>query len=776
MSRTVCANKGWKFHLGEAEDAFYKGLDDSAWQDVTLPHDWSVALPFSRDCSSGTGYLPGGVGWYRRRFQLPDEAGGKEVRVTFNGAYKHARIWINGNYLGMRAYGYSSFSYDITEFLVPGDNVLALRTQHTDLADSRWFTGAGVYRDVFFTITDPLHFVEDGVFVSTRSVREGRAELSVRWELSMPGDVSFTLIDPDGREASRASGAGRAGEAVLSVEHPMLWSPEGPRLYTLTAQALEEGRVKDGITVETGIRTFRFDPDEGFFLNGGNMKLKGVCVHHDAGALGAAVPGNVWRRRLLKLREAGCNALRTSHNPPDPVLLSLCDRMGLLVMDEAFDEWEGCKNKWWQGHNVYPPKHFGYADDFPQWHRLDLTAMVRRDRNHPCIILWSIGNEIDYPNDPYVHPSFALMTGNNDANKPAAERMYDSNKPDARRLTAIARELAGIVRGEDTTRPVTAALAFPELSTLTGYAQALDVVGYNYKEQLYADDHRRFPGMVICGSENSTRAEAWLPVKHLPYICGQFLWTGIDYLGEARGWPIRVSPAGLLDTAGFEKPLWALRQALWTQLKTVRLAVSQDGEGHRERFGWSGSPGDIKHVSCYTNAARAELFLNGRPLGVCSIGEDCAARWTLPYEAGTLRAHAFWPDGTEAEDALASAGGQLRLRLEPFEKDTPADGMSLVQVEASLEDEKGSLASDQDEMVTWQVSNGQIMGIENGDIADLTPYASLSRKTWHGRMIVYVRAGSQPGGMTLRADRMGDTSEIVITLTAESKAEHGYTH
>lgn len=770
MNRTVNANKGWKFHLGEVEQGFYKGLDDSAWQEVTLPHDWSVTLPFSRDCSSGTGYLPGGVGWYRKRFTLPEEASGKTVRVTFNGVYKHARVWINGNYLGMRAYGYSSFSHDITEFLVPGGNVLAVRAEHTDLADSRWFTGAGIYRDVYLTITDPLHFTEDGVFVSTKSAADEHAEISVSWRLSLPGEVSFSLLDPAGKEAARAGSTGREGELVLPVARPLLWSPESPSLYTLVCQAAEDGKVRDTLRVETGIRTFRFDPDEGFFLNGVNRKIKGICVHHDAGALGAAVPENVWRRRLEKLKAAGCDALRASHNPPDPRLLDLCDRMGLMMIDEAFDEWEGCKNKWWQGHNVYPPKLFGYSDDFPQWYRLDLAAMVRRDRNHPCVILWSIGNEIDYPNDPYVHPLFDTMTGNNDANKPAAERRYDPNKPNASRLTTLARELAAIVKREDTTRPVTAALAFPELSNRTGFAQALDVVGYNYKEHLYEDDHRAYPGMVILGSENSTRTEAWLPVKRLPYISAQFLWTGIDFLGEARGWPIRVSPAGILDIAGFEKPLWAQRKALWASEKTVRLAAGEDGQIWHERFSWDGKPGELKHVSCYTNATYAELFLNGHSLGRKDVGEDCAARWTLPYEEGSLKGVARWEDSSVLEDQLASAVGKEKMHLATVEERAIADGCSLVQVELSLKDEAGQLLCSRDEEIAFAVENGQILGIENGAIDDLTPYSSPARKTHQGRLIVYLRAGTVPGEMRLIAFRAGETARVSIPL--EEEAEH----
>jgi beta-galactosidase/beta-glucuronidase len=297
--------------------------------------------------------------------------------------------------------------------------------------------------------------------------------------------VRFTAYDAAGQMRGRAEANGESGEIMMAVDEPELWSPNAPVLYTLKCEH-ESG---DTEIIHFGIRTFAFDPDNGFFLNGVNMKLKGVCIHHDAGALGAAVHKNVWARRFAKLREAGVNAIRFSHNPPDPQVLDLCDAMGFLAIDEAFDEWEGCKNKWWQGHNVYPPKRFGYSDAFPMWHEADLTAMVKRDRNHPSIILWSIGNEIDYPNDPYAHPLFDSMTGNNDANKPEAERIYDPNRPNAERLVTVSGRLSAIVKRHDCTRPVTAALAFPELSNKTGFADTLEVVGYNYKEQLYEADH-----------------------------------------------------------------------------------------------------------------------------------------------------------------------------------------------------------------------------------------------------------------------------------------------
>lgn len=650
MNRTTRLNTGWQFHLGEVESAWYKGYDEQAeaenpWRPVSLPHDWSIEHPFDESHSSGTGYVCGGIGWYRLRFKLPEDIESKAVWITFGGVYKNSRVWCNSNYLGMRPSGYASFSYDISQFAVPGSNVIAVRVEHTDLADSRWFTGSGIYRDVTLTVTDPVHFVQDGVFVSTVSANADEALLRIEWQLSAPSDVSFAL------GGQTVTGSGQCGEVLLHVDHPRLWSPEDPALYVLRCHA-----GSDRIEIPVGIRTIRFDADTGFYLNDVNMKLKGVCLHHDAGALGAAVPKCVWRRRLEKLKAAGCNAIRTAHNPPDTHLLDLCDEMGFLVMDEAFDEWEGCKNKWWQGHNVYPPKHFGYADAFPDWHERDLAAMVRRDRNHPCVILWSIGNEIDYPNDPYCHPLFQTMTGNNDANKPAQERIYNPDKPNARRLAVLAKELSAIVKQHDTTRPVTAALAYPELSNLIGYADALDVAGYNYKEHLYQADRAKYPGRVIYGSENGHDEEQWLAVRDNPDICGQFLWTGIDYLGEAGGWPVRLSAAGLLTTAGFEKEAYYKRRALWT--------------------------------------------------------------------------------GGTAQPAVIEPG--LHLHVIPGE---------IVQVEVCL-----GAPEDLDLSFSLEGS-GEIIGIDSGRPDDLTPYRSLTRASYNGRAIVYVRPGE--GNATLRVTGPG---------------------
>ena len=761
MRKSICLNEGWRFHLGDAADAYYMGFDDRGWRQVTVPHDWAVEHPFDPCWASGTGYLPGGVGWYRGHFCLDGEDAARRVRVTFEGVYKRARVWINSNYLGQHAYGYTGFSFDIGEFVRPGENVIAVRVDHSEVADSRWYTGSGIDRPVKLTVTDPVCFQEHGVFAVTEADDGEEALIRIRYETEGAEAVRFALLDAEGQTAAEGKAEGAKGCLRLQAVSPRRWSPADPFLYTLRGEAEKNGTVCDRLEIPFGVRTAVFDADKGFFLNGENMKLKGVCVHHDAGCLGAAVPESVWRIRLEKLKVMGCNALRTAHNPPDPDLLDLCDRLGFLVMDEAFDEWEGIKNKWWQGHNVYPPKHFGYAEDFPQWHEQDLRAMVERDRNHPCVILWSIGNEIDYPNDPYVTPLFKEVLGNNDANKPLAERLYDNRKPDAGRLAKVAAELTAQVHVLDDSRPVTSALSFPELSNRTGYADALDLAGYNYREQFYEEDHKAYPGRVILGSENSHDPAAWRAVTEHEFMAGQFLWTGVDFLGECPGWPKRISQAGALDLRGKEKPLYAQRLALWTKDPVIRIAVGPGEEEHDsgawgECFRWQGVPGEKKRVSCYTNGGAAELFLNGKSLGKKTLKEEDGGRavWGIPYEEGILEAR------TEgASDLLATPGKACSLK---WIRNASQPGEDVIQLEAVLLDKDGRPA--QDEVIRCQVlGDVEILGMENGLPDDLTPYSEHFRTTGEGTLTVYLRKGKSEGKALVYA-RTDSGLEAELTL------------
>lgn len=705
--KQIVLRENWKFHLEEEMEeehsrdfhtgspgregylrsavagAWYKGFDDSGWRSVTVPHDWSVEQPFSKRYSSGTGYLAGGIGWYRVHFRLPESYRGKSLRVVFDGIYKNSQVWCNSYYLGQRPYGYSTFSYDITHAAAFGDeeNVLSVKVVHTDLADSRWFTGSGITRKVRLVIEEPAHPAEYGVSFRAEQVepdetdperRFGRARIVVRHRTDVAEGLSgmydfvrirTALIDAEGEAVlTMEDVTGTGGECTLSgtLEQARLWSPEHPYLYTLRTWYRAEGvrPAEEELSEEAfyladetrvGIRGIAFDPDRGFFLNGAETKLKGVCVHHDGGALGAAMEPEVWQRRLEALRECGCNAIRCSHNPHMPELYDLCDRMGFLVMDEAFDEWENAKNKWSTGHNVYPPVHEGYFEAFPAWHKADLRAMVRRDRNHPSVILWSIGNEIDYPNDPYCHPSFASMTGNNDAHKPAAERQYDPGKPNAMRLVSIADKLERIVREEDDTRPVTLAAAFPELSAETGLFRGLDVVGYNYKEHLYGKDHGRFPEKPFLGSENGHGYGAWLAVRDCPYISGQFLWTGIDYLGEARGWPVHGSPAGILTCAGDRKPEFYRRKSFWQKDPVLAIATRRASEGGEDwlpmESHWNYEPGEEILVKVYSNLPKVRLVLEA---------------WEPGGQGGTAGLPVSGAEGTEAGESHAEAAGAVQ--------------------------------------------------------------------------------------------------------------------
>lgn len=771
-SKTISLNQGCKFFLGDCEDAWYRGYDDKEWQDVMLPHDWSVMLPFSKEYSSGTGYLAGGIGWYRIPFELSKEYQGKNISVVFDGIYKNSQVWCNSYYLGKRPNGYTTFSYDISSFVdFEHENIITVKVSHTDIADSRWFTGSGMTRKAMLLIQEPVHPKEDGIIFRTECLSNEHTEIEIEEQIVNGTDqtvrvkVDAELWDTENEcvlNISDSIEVDKENSATLtlrnSMENPKLWSPQYPVLYTLrTYYSVNGGQRYQVEEKKVGIRSFNFTPEEGFFINGQPMKIKGVCVHHDAGCLGAAVTAEIWQRRLETLKQCGCNAIRCSHNPHMPELYDLCDVMGFLVMDEAFDEWENAKNKWSVGHNVYPPKHQGYFEDFPQWHEADLRAMVRRDRNHPSVILWSIGNEIDYPNDPYCHPMFQSMTGNNDANKPGAERLYDYQKPNTKRLVTLAKHLSEIVKQEDKTRPVTMALAFPELSAKLGMLESLDVVGYNYKEFLYEEDHQYYPDKPFLGSENSHSYDAWCAVKDNQYISGQFLWTGIDYLGEAHGWPIHGSAAGLLDCAGFEKSRFYRRKALWLTEPVLKLATRSKEENDRDEEwlpcipSWNYVTGEKVVVMCYSNLPMVRILLNGKEVAKAKkYNSDGAYRFEIPFEEGILLAEGFDEDGIlKQTDSLVTTGTADRLKVDLWSASDASGGDFseasgkkgyIYQLMIGLCDASGNMVTSEDYPIHVSVEGpGVLQGIENGDLSDNTPYSMPWRRSFHGRAIAYVR-------------------------------------
>jgi hypothetical protein len=774
----------WKFSLDSElhQEAWQTGYDDSGWPNVVVPHDWAVSFPFSQTHSSGTGYLPGGTGWYRTVFTLSEGEKARKVWVNFDGVYKNSKVWCNGYYLGFRPSGYSGFRYDISHCVRPGDNSIAVRVSHENIADSRWYTGSGIYRKAYIEVCGFPYIERDSL--TAVSEYEGGAALVrvsgsiVRGCREEEVFVKATLGDGE-LYTPETRVEGSKFETSFNIPNPRLWSPESPALYTLNVELKNESKTcfSPG-PLKIGIRSVRFDPGKGFFLNheAKARKIRGVCVHHDAGCLGAAVWPDVWRRRLEKLKAAGCNALRMSHNPHMPELYDLCDEMGFFVMDEAFDEWEGCKNKWRCGHNVYPPVHQGYSEDFPQWHERDLADMVIRDRNHPSVIFWSIGNEIDYPNDPYVHPLFTEMTGNNDSNKPKAEMRYDPGKPNMERLGSIAARLAAIVRKHDTSRPVLTAAAFPELSSQLGFFDSMDMIGYNYKEHLYDKDHERFPSLPILGSENGHSLEAWKAVTKNEYISGQFLWTGIDYMGEAKGWPVRGSCAGLLDLAGNEKTAWFRRRVLWSGKPVLYLASCLDTGAGEVQPGdllrsWDYLPKSMVRIVCYTNLSKAELFCNKKRLGMGTRDPNREyIRWTIPFERGVLEVSGLTESG-EIRDSLESTLPAVRLKLRRWEAQGAGEGRRagkyrIAQIEGELLDEKDRLCTSGNLMVYVSLDGpGRLLGIENGDLSDCAEYNIPRRRTYRGRIIIYVLIPAGPKGETILSVSSEGLPPVLLTLT-----------
>ena len=789
----------WRFSKQEEKEAWKKDFDDSTWEKVTIPHDWGVSYPFEKHFSSGTGYLPGGIGWYRTKQSLQElgDLTNKVVKIHFEGVYKNARVWINGYHMGMRPSGYASFYYDLTEILTYNSDdslLISVRVEHTDLADSRWYNGNGITRPVSLEIHDSIYIDEYGTSFSTPCVTDQQAELVIEHRLvnTLKQDRVVTIeqmleslqtekVRNISQEIQLNAGERRTVTLKAKIEKPELWSPEVPNLYQLrTKLSYQEESLKENESVYNeyvGIRSFQFDVNEGFSLNGQQLKIKGVCLHEDAGSFGTAVPMEVWVRRLIKLKEMGANAIRMAHNPHSFALYRLCDTMGFLVFDEAFDEWENSKNKWWQGHNVYPPKLEGAAEHFPTWYEKDLENMILRNRNHPSIIAWSIGNEIDYPNDPYASPLFAEMTGNNDNSKPEAERIYNPHRPDMRRLRTIAEKLVRLSKTLDPTRPVTLAAAFPELSTKIGLIDHLDVVGYNYKEHLYEEDHRKFPDKPFIGSENSHGFKEWQTANTLPYIAGQFLWTGIDYLGEAHGWPIHGSGAGLLTLAGIEKPSYYKRKSWWSQEPTVYLTTIPY-EKNKRRAEWEPTyrkwsyPAEQEiEVRCYTNAKEIRLKVGN--LEVPNVRYDDTFGYyvaRINYQPKTLSVEAVFEETIlhdeirpeAAPTALVAMNYEIPQRWR--EKLAATDltlNKNLHQIECQVLDyAENPIAAEV--MVYLEVENGTLLGLENGDLADTTAYTESFRRTMQGKLLCFVAgARKKETVVTLRSPGLPDTRLIL---------------
>ncbi|MEI8113290.1 MAG: sugar-binding domain-containing protein [Bacteroidia bacterium] len=760
-------NTNWRFNLSDLKEASSADFDDSKWNVIDLPHDWSVKGTLSPDKASCTGYLPGGIGWYRKSFTVPDSEKGNKVFIYFEGVYNHSEVFINGTSVGKRPNGYISLMYDLTPYIKFGqENVLSVRVDHSLERDSRWYSGSGIYRDVYLVYAQPVHLDLWGVYFKATTITAKKADVAVattvnnEFTLSAEVLVSHEITDPvsgkvvaSGSQKLKLQAKTKATITQnISISNPKRWSLEQPNLYTLKTIVKQNGVVIDQNEQQIGIRTLTFDPDKGFALNDVLTKVKGVCIHHDAGVLGSAVPREVWKRRLITLKEMGCNAIRMSHNPQAPDVYELCDEIGILVMDEAFDEWEFPKRKWIAGWNIGEPGFEGAASYFNEWSDKDLADMVLRDRNHASIIMWSIGNEVDYPNDPYSHP---ILDGTK-INQPM-HGGYKPDSPKAERLGGIAKRLTTIVRGLDTSRPVTAALAGVVMSNETEYPFLLDVTGYNYTEDRYAEDHAKYPKRVIYGSENGHSMESWKAVRDNDYIFGQFLWTGIDYLGESGEWPSRGFYSGFLDFGGFLKPRGHFRQALW-DTKPVTYIGTYPVPSHKNYLStdawpiWNYDADQMIRVVCYTNAPQSRLMLNGNAVGeVKKLNDQTGViYWDIPFQAGKLEVVGMDKGGKQTCNYLLETSARPFAITAKADLSTVKRERGIAQVVVQVVDEKGiPVILSEDEVTCTIEGPGKLLGLEASNNSDMGSYSDNVQRVYHGRLIAYIQSTGSTGKINL---------------------------
>ena len=753
----------WRFKL--QDDAVIK-LDANVekWRKVTLPHDWSVEGKYSYTFASATGYLPGGMGWYAKSFTVPQESKGKKVFIYFEGVYNRSKVYLNGHLLGERPNGYVSFMYDLTPYLKYGDEVNDLRVQvdHTKYNDSRWYTGSGIYRDVYLVTADPTHVDLWGTYCITENVTSKKADFVVQTtlrneqdkkvkaqvELTLSEKATGKLVAQSKKSIGLVANDSVVVKQVMKVKSPKMWSIKNPQLYTLRTTLYVDGKPTETNEISTGVRTLRYDPNEGFFLNGENTKLKGVCIHHDAGCLGAAVPREVWKRRLERLQDMGCNAIRMSHNPQAPDVYELCDEMGFVVMDEAFDEWEYPKRKWVEGWNVGKPGYDGSADFFNEWCERDLRDMILRDRNHPSIIMWSIGNEVDYPNDPYSHP--VLETGT--INQPV-HGGYSKDAPKAERLSEISAKLAKVVKTYDLSRPVTAALAGVIMSNHTDYPFNVDICGYNYTENRYELDHKIYPNRVIYGSETGRGIKEWKAVRDSKYIFAQFIWTGLDYLGESGRYPSRGLNTGMIDFAGFLKPEGYIRKVMWSEEPVAYVGTTippRGGRGYQRgaKPMWNYRDGmEIAAVASF-NTPYARLVLNGKVVGEERPynSDTYMTSWVIPYEKGTLTVEGLNEEREVVTEYTLKTTGRPDSIAAQVDNDEISCNRGVAQIEIQIVDENGLpvfLADNKIQCMTFGPI--RLLGLESGSNSDMTDNKARSKRVHNGRLVAYVQATGEPG-------------------------------
>lgn len=801
--RAVSFNDGWKFHLGDAPEMSAPGYNDSGWRSLSLPHDWAIEGDFSIDNPSGTGggALPGGIGWYRKSFSLSPEHTGKEIFIDFDGAYMNSTVFINGHELGTRPYGYASFSYDLTPYLkTDGENIIAVRVDNAEQPNSRWYSGCGIYRNVWLRTLNDIHIPLWGQQI-TADVTDSLARISVITDVvsksSKPANISVytALIDASGKMIGKTAAVTRKLDkkhpdvkitSDLSLTDPHLWSTDDPYLYTLATYVSDAktGQLLDTYMQTTGFRYFNFDAKTGFSLNGKPMKINGVCMHHDLGALGAAVNTRGIERQLEILKEMGVNAYRASHNPPAPEVLDLCDRMGILVMDETFDMWRKKKTS------------HDYSRYFPDWHEKDLTDLIVRDRNHPSVIMYSIGNEVLEQWSSAKADTLTIEQANLILNFGHGKENLAKEGENLSVNSLLTRKLAGMVKELDPSRPVTAGCNEPDPGNHLFRSGALDIIGYNYHDSYFDSVPDWFPGKPFIISESvsglMTRGYYRMPSDsiyiwpkrwdiefrdstfscssydncHVPwgnthegtlnhvdtkvFISGQFIWTGFDYLGEPTpfGWPARSSYFGIVDLAGIPKDIYYMYQSQWRPDKTVLHLFPH----------WNWEPGqEIDMWAYYNNADEVELFINGESQGVRKPepGKYHAA-WRVVYTPGTVKAVSRKDGRMVATKEIRTTGEPYRIRLTPDRSSIKADGKDLSYLLVEVLDKDGNLCPWAENQVTFTVSgSGFNAGVDNGSPISLERFKDDKRKAFYGKAMLIVQNDGTEGPVTVTATSPG---------------------
>lgn len=781
-SRGIDFNSDWQFQLGDT-------INEADWRNINLPHDWAIEGQFSIDnpAGPGGGALPGGVGWYKKTFGLSDDLKGKRVYIDFDGAYMNASVYINGKKLGTRPYGYVSFSYDVTDYLVgDGENVVTVKVDNAEQPNSRWYSGCGIYRNVWLRTVNATHIAKDGTYITSDGdalVVETRLEGKTKGLI-----IKHTVISPEGEMVASVSGkvSGNKDRRSIKVDSPELWDVDSPKLYTVVSSLVNKtsGETVDVYVTKTGFRSFKFDAERGFSMNGKPMKLNGVCLHHDAGALGAVVNQAAIRRQLTLLKDMGCNAIRCTHNPPAPELLDICDEMGLLVMDETFDMWRKRKT----AHD--------YARYFVEWHERDLDDMIMRDRNHPSVIVWSIGNEVLEQWSDAGADTLSLAEANLILNFGHSKEQLADEGAEMSVNSLLTKKLADRVRALDPSRPITAGCNEADPGNHLFRSGALDIIGFNYHNGWIKDVPRNFPGKPFTITESNsglmTRGYYEMPADstfvwpprwdmphftpelscssydncHVPwgngheetlkivrdndFVTGQFVWTGFDYLGEPTPftWPARSSYFGIVDLAGFPKDVYYLYQSEWRNDKTVLHLLPH----------WNWEEGQTVDVwAYYNNADEVELFINGESQGVSSKTRDrLHAAWKVRFEPGTMTAVSRKNGEEVARKEIKTAGTPHHIRLTPDRGEISADGYDLCYFTAEIVDADGIICPWATDDITFSVEGAAFnAGVDNGSPISHEPFKSNRRKAFYGKALLIAQNDGTAGDITVTATAPG---------------------